>query len=297
MSKKHLSVIIIPHHRGKQRILSLSKKSLKLIAGIASALLISLIIFLVDYFLMRGVRQRYEEMSAVKAQQEQTLARYEASIDELNQKIEIFEKYRKKLNVMAGLKSEEILIQEPGVGGAGNDQEFPLPSSHEVNLNRLDTISVKADGIENNLSTLSSFFESQMLELAATPSIAPTKGYWASPYGWRDDPFTGKRAFHPGVDIATHYGNPIVSTADGLVIATMSDKVGGKTVKISHPNSGYVTIYCHLSKFLVKQGQRVKRGDTIGLVGKTGRARGPHVHYEVRLNGKRLNPWSYILDN
>jgi len=297
MSKKHLSVIIIPHHRGRQRLVSLSKRSLKLFTGIASTILIVLIIFLVDYFMMSGVRRRYEEISKVKTQQDETLARYEASIDELNRKIEIFERYRKKLNVMAGLKSEEILSQEPGVGGAGAEQESDITSSHEINLNRLDTINLKAEGIENNLNTLNNFFEKQMLELAATPSIAPTKGYWASPYGWRDDPFTGKRAFHPGVDIATHYGNPIVATADGLVIATMKDKIGGNTVKISHPNSGYVTVYCHLSKFHVKQGQRVKRGETIGLVGKTGRSRGPHVHYEVRLNGKRLNPWYYILDN
>ena len=297
MARKHLSVIIIPHQRGRQRIVSLSKRSLKWITGLTAVLFITLIVFLVDYSLMNGVRKKHREMSAIKAQQDETLARYEASIGELNEKLETFEKYRKKLNVMAGLKSEEALVQEPGVGGAGSDQEFELPSSHDVNLNRLDTINLKAEGIENNLDTLSRFFENQMLELAATPSIAPTKGYWASPYGWRDDPFTGKRTFHTGVDIATHYGNPIVATADGLVIATEADKTGGKTIKISHTNSGYMTIYCHLSKYLVKQGQRIKRGDAIGLVGKTGRAIGPHVHYEVRLNDKSLNPWYYILDN
>ncbi len=183
------------------------------------------------------------------------------------------------------------------MGGAGSDQEMDLPSTHEVNLEKLDTINRRADGIDNNLNTLGSFFESQSLELAGTPSISPTKGYWASPFGYRDDPFTGKRTFHPGVDIATHYGNPIVATADGLIIARQKDKVGGNTIKISHPNSGYVTVYCHLSKFLVKNGQRVRRGEAIGLIGKTGRARGPHVHYEVRQNGKRLNPWYFILDN
>jgi murein DD-endopeptidase MepM/ murein hydrolase activator NlpD len=226
------------------------------------------------------------------------LSRYEKSIDELNAKIDEFESYRQKLNVMAGLKSQEIIELEPGLGGGESLQEFSLPdSNHQINLNRLEDINKKADGIESNLSTLANFYENQMLELAATPSISPTKGYWASPFGWRDDPFTGKRTFHPGVDIATHHGNPVVATAEGLVLFTRTDRVGGKTIKISHPNSGYVTIYCHLSKYLVKPGQRVKRGDTIGLVGKTGRARGPHVHYEVRLNGKRLNPWYYILDN
>lgn len=298
MANKYLSLIIIPHYKGKRRVLTFSHKSIKILSGITAVLFIALVVFLVDYFMMRGLRQEFKTLSAVKAEQETTLNRYEKSIDELNAKIDVFESYRQKLNVMAGLKSQEVIEIEPGLGGGENGQEVSLPeSNHQINLNKLEDINKKADGIENNLNTLTNFYESQMLELAATPSISPTKGYWASPFGWRDDPFTGKRTFHTGVDIATHNGNPVVATADGLVLSTQTDRIGGKTIKISHPNSGYVTIYCHLSKYMVKPGQRVKRGDTIGSVGKTGRARGPHVHYEVRLNGKRINPWYYILDN
>ena len=298
MANKYLSLIIIPHYKGKRRVLTFSHKSIKILSGITAVLFIALVVFLVDYFMMRGLRQEFKTLSAVKAEQETTLNRYEKSIDELNAKIDVFESYRQKLNVMAGLKSQEVIEIEPGLGGGENGQEVSLPeSNHQINLNRLEDINKKAEGIENNLNTLTNFYESQMLELAATPSISPTKGYWASPFGWRDDPFTGKRTFHSGVDIATHNGNPVVATADGLVLSTQTDRIGGKTIKISHPNSGYVTIYCHLSKYMVKPGQRVKRGDTIGSVGKTGRARGPHVHYEVRLNGKRINPWYYILDN
>ncbi len=298
MANKYLSLIIIPHYKGKRRVLTLSHKSIKILSGITAVLFIALVVFLVDYFMMRGLRQEFTTLSAVKAEQETTLNKYEKSIDELNAKIDVFESYRQKLNVMAGLKSQEVIEIEPGLGGGENGQEVSLPeSNHQINLNRLEDINKKAEGIENNLNTLTNFYESQMLELAATPSISPTKGYWASPFGWRDDPFTGKRTFHSGVDIATHNGNPVVATADGLVLSTQTDRIGGKTIKISHPNSGYVTIYCHLSKYMVKPGQRVKRGDTIGSVGKTGRARGPHVHYEVRLNGKRINPWYYILDN
>lgn len=298
MANKFLSLIIIPHHKGKRRIITLSHKSLRIMIGLTAAMLIVLVVFLVDYFMMRGLRQEYKTLSAVKIEQDATLSKYEKSIDELNAKIDEFENFRQKLNVMAGLKSQEVIDIEPGVGGGENGQEFSLPeSNHQMNLNRLEDINKKADGIESNLNTLARFYENQILELAATPSISPTKGYWASPFGWRDDPFTGKRTFHPGVDIATHLGNPVVATADGLVLSTQTDRIGGKTIKLSHPNSGFVTVYCHLSKYLVKPGQRVKRGEAIGLVGKTGRARGPHVHYEVRLNGKRLNPWYYILDN
>jgi murein DD-endopeptidase MepM/ murein hydrolase activator NlpD len=298
VASKFLSLIIIPHNKGKRRVLTFSRKSLKILSSVTALVFIVLVVFLVDYFMMRGLRHEYNALCAIKAEQDTTLHRYEKSIDELNAKIDEFESYRQKLNVMACLKSQEVIEIEPGLGGGENGQEISPPeSNHQMNLNRLEDINKKADGIETNLNTLTNFYEDQLLELAATPSISPTKGYWASPFGWRDDPFTGKRTFHPGVDIATHNGNPVVATADGLVLSTQTDRVGGKTIKISHPNSGYVTVYCHLSKYIVKPGQRVKRGDTIGLVGKTGRARGPHVHYEVRLNGKRLNPWYYILDN
>ena len=91
-------------------------------------------------------------------------------------------------------------------------------------------------------------------------------------------------------------GNPIFATADGIVLACKTEKRGGKTVKLSHPLTGWVTVYCHLSEFEVKTGQKVKRGDVIGLIGQTGRARAPHVHYEVRKDGKRFNPWNFILD-
>jgi murein DD-endopeptidase MepM/ murein hydrolase activator NlpD len=298
MANKFLSFIIIPHYKGKRKVITFSHKSIKILGGVTAVLFIALAVFLVDYFMMRGLRQEYKTLSAAKAEQEVTLTQYKKSIDKLNAKIDTFERYRQKLNVMAGLKSQEVIEIEPGLGGGDNGQEVSLPASnHQINLNRLENINKKASGIETNLNTLANFYENQILELAATPSISPTKGYWASPFGWRDDPFTGKRTFHPGVDIATHHGNPVLATADGLVLSTQTDRSGGKTIKISHPNSGYVTIYCHMSKYMVKPGQRVKRGDTIGLVGKTGRARGPHVHYEVRLNGKRLNPWYYILDN
>ena len=100
---------------------------------------------------------------------------------------------------------------------------------------------------------------------------------------------------HWGLDIVTHPGNPVWATADGTVISTKNDKIGGKTMKINHRGL-YTTVYCHLSEYKVKPGQKVKRGQVIGLVGKTGKVTGPHVHYEVRLNGKKVNPYYYILE-
>lgn len=296
MNKKFLSFVIIPHNKSKSKTVSLSKKTAKILVGITAFFFLTLALFLVDYFTMNVTRKKYKNLVNENAIQKQTLAQYKETINSLQATINQFESYAKKLNVMAGLKSQETLEEEPGIGGFSNDQEISSPDiSQDLKPENLEDISQKADLIEKNLHTLTNFFEDQALRLAATPTIFPTKGYLSSAYGWRDDPFTGKRAFHHGIDIATHYGNPVLATADGVVIMTQSDKIGGKTIKIKHM-FGYTTIYCHLSKYLVKVGQKVKRGETIGLVGNTGKARGPHVHYEVHLNGKEKNPYYYLLE-
>ena len=296
MPKKLFSLIIVPHHKGKSKTISLSKKFLKVLSGISVFLSLVLVGLLVDYFTLNIVRQKYKELLIENVKQKEIIVQYQDSINELQTKIQYFENYAKKLNVMAGLKSPDVL-KEVGIGsGAGNSRELSPPDiSQDINLNSLNSVSQKAEGIEKNLNTLVNFFESQSLRLAGTPSILPTKGYWVSSYGWRDDPFTGKRIFHRGIDIATYFNNPVVATADGVVVQTTRNKIGGNTIKISH-RGGYVTVYCHLNKFLVNPGQKVKRGDTIGLIGKTGKALGPHVHYEIRLNGKSVNPYYYILE-
>ncbi len=297
MPKKIISLVIIPHHRGRFKTISLSKKSLKILSGASVFLFIVLVFFIVDYFSMNVTRQKYKNLLKENQEQKETMARYQDSINELKSTIGQFENYAKKLNIMAGLKSPDIL-KELGIGG-GNTSDGPVEGTtlqpNNPKIDHLSDISQKADGIEKNLSTLVQFFEAQSLKLAGTPTIKPTSGWVTSAFGWRDDPITGKRAFHYGIDIATHYGNPVLATADGVVVRLKRDKIGGKTILVSH-RGGYTTVYCHLSKFLIKPGERVKRGDIIGEIGKTGKALGPHVHYEVRVNGKPVNPFYYLLE-
>jgi murein DD-endopeptidase MepM/ murein hydrolase activator NlpD len=204
---------------------------------------------------------------------------------------------------MAGLRSSEVM-GELGIGGGDTTGMEPVDPSkgpsipaagQAVSLQEAKALALEADDVGKSLDVLASYFESQIVKLASTPTIWPTIGWVSSPFTFRDDPFTGKRQFHYGIDIATNFGNPIVSTADGIVISLDNDKIGGKNIIISHGN-GITTHYLHLSKFLVKSGQKVKRGDVIGLVGKTGKAQGPHLHYEVRVNDKPVNPYNYILE-
>jgi len=117
----------------------------------------------------------------------------------------------------------------------------------------------------------------------------------SSVFGNRNDPFTGAWTMHYGIDISTNMGNPIMATADGIVIKVQTDKYLGKNVTISHGN-GFTTIYGHMSNFAVKAGQKVKRRDIIGYIGQTGKAAGPHVHYEVMRDGRRVDPRNYLLE-
>jgi len=293
---KYISVFIIPHHRGKQRTISLSRRGYKTLRILVPILFLILAVFLTDYVLMNGTRRNLRQLQSAYAHQETLLSDYQGAIGDLETTIKNLDAYRTKLNIMSGLRSEETLEGEPGVGGPGEGQLTVEPGGDQ-GLSRLQDLSSEAEGISDNLVSLSRYFEDQTAVLSHTPSIMPTQGFMSSGFKYRSDPFTGQWTFHPGLDIATQHGNPVVATADGIVLSVTNEKRGGKTIKLSHPLSGWITVYCHLSKFNVKSGQKVRRGDVIGLVGQTGRSRAPHVHYEVRREGKRYNPWNFILDN
>jgi len=149
-------------------------------------------------------------------------------------------------------------------------------------------------GLEDRLQSVRTDVDKRNQLAAATPSIWPTHGWLSSTAGNRIDPFTGEKDFHPGLDISADKGDAVYATADGKVVNASASGNYGNLVVIDH-GYGLETRYGHLSAFKVKQGQSVKRGDLIGLVGATGRATGAHLHYEVRANGRILNPLQLLL--
>ena len=143
--------------------------------------------------------------------------------------------------------------------------------------------------LEGHLNIVRHTVEKRESLMNATPSIWPVHGWLSAGYGMRSDPFTGGRDFHPGLDISAERGTPIHATAAGTVELAAPSGDYGNLVVVDH-GYGLVTRYGHLSKFAVWQGRQVKRGDIIGYVGATGRATGPHLHYEVLASGKLINP-------
>ncbi len=295
MAKKFISIVIVPNWKTSFRTINIPQKAVRLMIGAGISFLVLFVFFLLDYFSMTMTKARYRELLKETAVQKETIATYESTISQMKETIRNFEDYARKINVLAGLQSPENLKGEPGLGGGEKGDLSLSPQRKGVEPGALQAIKQRADAVEKNLNYMLHFFESQTAVLATTPTIWPTVGWVSSSFGPRIDPFTGRNAFHAGLDIATNLNNPVVVTADGVVIQVGFDKYKGNFVSISHGN-GFSTEYWHLNKYAVKSGQKVNRGQVIGYVGKTGKALGPHLHYEVHLNGKPINPIHYIIE-
>jgi murein DD-endopeptidase MepM/ murein hydrolase activator NlpD len=131
--------------------------------------------------------------------------------------------------------------------------------------------------------------------IASMPTIWPVEGFISSPFGVRSSNYSGRGEFHKGLDIRARHGTPITAPAKGAVTLAGGDGAYGLSVEILHSRA-ITTKYGHLQRIIVREGQQVKRGDLIGFVGSTGRSTGPHLHYEVKLNGVHVNPMRYILN-
>lgn len=295
MAKKFISIVIVPNWKTSFRTINIPQKAVRLMIGAGISFLVLFVFFLLDYFSMTMTKARYRELLKETAVQKETIATYESTISQMKETIRNFEDYARKINVLAGLQSPENLKGEPGLGGGEKGDLSLSPQRKGVEPGALQAIKQRADAVEKNLNYMLHFFESQTAVLATTPTIWPTVGWVSSSFGPRIDPFTGRNAFHAGLDIATNLNNPVVVTADGVVIQVGFDKYKGNFVSISHGN-GFSTEYWHLNKYAVRSGQKVNRGQVIGYVGKTGKALGPHLHYEVHLNGKPINPIHYIIE-
>jgi len=148
--------------------------------------------------------------------------------------------------------------------------------------------------VERDMTLLWDKISAQKDLLSATPSIRPANGWLSSGFGYRSDPFTKRATMHKGVDFAASTGTPVYAPADGIVSYAGREGGYGKIVSIDH-GYGIVTRFAHNSKLIVKTGQKIRRWEKIAEVGTTGRSSGPHLHYEVRLNGVPVDPENYIL--
>ncbi len=267
--------------------------------GFLSVLIIFLSVFL--YVGIEGYRQRalLAKVFYVHTKRHALLHKLrsvEKEILALKEKIESLNEFIQtgRLYVNLDLLSPEEF--EMGTGGRA-----PTPLYSDASLNQKTW---KLDEEITSLSALISFDREKLGEvekklkerdnlLSHTPSIWPTTGRITSTFGYRKHPVTGKREFHRGIDIANLPGTPVCATADGVVCFVGWKGGYGHTVEINH-GYGYRTRYAHLRSYVVRKGQRVRRGQIIGYIGSSGLTTGPHLHYEVRVLGKPVNPYHYL---
>ena len=224
------------------------------------------------------------------------LDRYESNLDELRIRDEDI--YRS----IYGMNEIPMSVRTAGIGGVDRYSYLDgLEASNTLKntLLRLDRITrmtyVQSKSFDE-VAAVSRRAGDMVSCIPAVPPIIPdpSKYTLTSPFGYRSDPFTGNSKLHTGVDLAMKPGNPVFATGDGVVESVAFDFFGyGNCVDIDH-GFGYKTRYAHLDRMTVIEGMKVKRGDKIGESGQSGRASGPHLHYEVFYKGERVNPMNYF---
>ena len=243
-------------------------------------------------------QQKYNSLEAEYTALNIELQELEADLMELRNRDDRF--YRAILS----LEPYPNSIRTAGIGGAVRNQH--LRNLREPGLfldvsQRIDNISNKVKIQSTSLEIVYKEAQENQEFLARRPSInpiSPADPYWlTSTYGYRKDPFTGKRTAHHGIDLAGPEGLPIHCTGDGVVSIAQVNRHGyGKEVVIDH-GFGYSTRYAHLNDIYVEPGQKLKRGEVIGTLGNTGRSTGPHLHYEISKNRRAVNPFHFFYEN
>lgn len=327
------TVVIFRGSTAKPLRFSFPRKFVRKLLIVALLFIISDLLVISHYVIRTGevwelAAFRTEAMSA----REQTAA-FSTAIDDLKKRIVAMKEVNQRLRVMLGIEvpkagdmvngrgGEEVPLPEgstmpkgdkerelvPADAGQGAERphEHTPTAGIESSQGSLEAVASVKEGLEwlaneaasqeRILSELAQAAEQRSSRWAATPSIWPVKGWVTSGFGPRISPFTEKPAWHDGLDIGAAPNAPVQAPAQGRVTATGFDSKMGNIVRLDH-GFGIETLYGHLAKSLVKEGQRVNRGDVVGLVGSTGLATGPHLHYMVKVNGQALDPNKYILE-
>ena len=197
-----------------------------------------------------------------------------------------------KLAMMTGTDTSEFLLDEqPPQGGLEQDGYSLSPEYIRQEMEQLTQQFTRQD---QQLASIQAFIITDDNIQSAIPQGRPIESGWISSYyGKRIDPFSGKKTFHHGLDFAGKSGSNVLAVADGIISWTGKRSGYGHTVEIDHGN-GYVTLYGHNQKVTVKAGDRIQRGQVIALMGSTGRSTGPHVHFEVLRDGRKINPYTFV---
>ncbi len=248
--------------------------------------------------LAEELKLQQDDIDAIRSEKEDTLDALALRIAQMNARVIRLDALGRRLTDMAEIEEGEFdFNSDPALGGP----EEPIATGSNVAIpdvvGAMNSLDSELNDHEAQLWVLESVLMNESLQERVYPQGRPVTSGWISSYfGKRTDPFTGKPANHTGIDFAGKMGQEITAVADG-VVTWSGDRYGyGVMVEINHGN-GYATRYAHNSENLVDVGDEVKKGQTVALMGRTGRATGPNLHFEVLRNGSRVNPVPFIRDS
>ena len=302
MDKENYNILIFGPRTSRTRHLKVRKKTFKVALYLLAFALLSTTFFLCDYI---QVKKKLFELNRLRHEtqtQKSQLHFFSSKIEDLEKQLSKLKDFDKKIRIIANLERGQETTSLMGMGGPSpSDIRDKLRSGKDdqglVQQMRADVERLQSEAIsqEVSLADLEKNLEAKREMMLRMPSLWPTMGWVTSGFGFRTNPFTGLTQMHEGMDISNRVGTLVVAPSDGIVSDSGNDLVYGKILVISH-GFGMTSRYCHLSQVLVKPGQKVVRGDKIAEIGMTGKTTGPHLHYEVRLNGIPVNPMRYILN-
>lgn len=300
MSKRRWTIVVVPQGSSASKIVEVSHTALKLVGSLAVAA--TLLASLLGYATVRRSLNlaRADRLEAENARLADELNLLHGKLSALSDTVSALEVRETQLRLLANVDPIDPQVHDVGIGGpSAADEAVPEPSEL---LGRAALVQVDLNAMIRRANLLASSFreagDSLLVHadrLAATPSIMPTAGWLTSAFSrMRAHPILHVSRAHEGLDVTAPMGTPIEAPAKGTVVQAGWEAGYGNTVTINH-GYGIVTRFAHASRIVVRVGDKVERGERIALVGNTGLSTGPHLHYEVHVNGRPVDPRRYIL--
>lgn len=300
MSKRRWTIIVVPQGSSASRVLEVSYTALKLVGSVAVAA--TLLAVLLGYATVsRSLNlARAERLEQENVRLAGELSQLHGRVTALSDTVEQLALRDTRIRLLANLEPIDPEVHAAGIGGpppaarsAGDESEL-LGHAGQVRVD-LNALIRRANLLASSFREAGDSLAEHVERLAATPSIMPTAGWLSSAFTrMREHPILHVARAHEGLDVSAPMGTPIEAPARGTVVSAGWEAGYGNTVTIDH-GYGIVTKFAHASRLLVRRGQQVDRGERIALVGNTGLSTGPHLHYEVHVNGRPVDPRRYIL--
>lgn len=301
-AKKYLSIVFIPHSSNQVKVFKVTS----FYGKVFSVLILLVTIFACGTVILshterenRELKQSLSDLYSTNAEQRKLLQEKSSEIDKLKVTDEAYKKtvneiaeeYTKKYNEITDKYITSQSAGKTSRSGERSVQSFSVDISDLKNvLDKLNKISSSSNNLSTDLTEANAKLEKF---LDVIPTLWPVNAEIGDGFGYRKDPFTRRKTFHEGLDLAADKGVSIKASASGIVTLAGRYNGYGLAVMIDH-GKGISTLYGHTSKILVKEGQYVKKGEIIAKVGSTGRSTGPHLHFEVRLFNTPVDPLQYL---